>query len=293
MAISMRDYSTALPSGVDSEVVSIETDKSTVTLSVHDDEEEPLLLSGPSRTLSAGSRAAGSTAKKSGQRLSFKTSDEFFHGMLSYRVRTEGPKDSGGNNLARLIYEACCNFRDTKNEKSETPSSENLRHFFQALQNFGKWPKVFSGQSQIRLFLDQANLRMGVPWKGTGDADSGGFLGAVSQALVLVPLLSANPAPFKIVCSRCRGVVQKICFGIPDKHEAEERHRNFINRNRHNGRLFAVIPAQMFSPMEALDCLMYPRMFRPHGFTRNSTFFPHRIFYRQTAPARVGPWPIC
>jgi hypothetical protein len=133
--------------------------------------------------------------------LSFKRTDEFFHGMLSYRVRTEGPSDKGGNNLARLIYDAC-NAGVMKSEKSESQGSESLRHFSQALDTFGKWPKAFSGQSEpIRLFLDQANLRMGVPWKGTGDADSGGFLGAVSQALLMVPLFSATPALFKVVCT--------------------------------------------------------------------------------------------
>ena len=164
MSISLSERTAAPLIGVEAEMVFVFADKTTVTFSVHDKKEDLFSGSVLSRTVSAGSRAAGSTAKKHGDRLSFKTSDEFFHGMLSYRVRTEGPEDSGGNNLARLIYDACCNFRDTKNQKNEAPSSENLGHFFQALQNFGKWPKVFSGQSEIRLFLDQANLRMGVPW---------------------------------------------------------------------------------------------------------------------------------
>ena len=68
---------------------------------------------------------------------------------------------------------------------------ESLQHFSQVLGRFGKWPKAFSGQSEpIRIFLDQVNLRMGVPWKGTGDSEDGGFLGAVSQALIMVPLFS-------------------------------------------------------------------------------------------------------
>ncbi len=44
-------------------------------------------------------------ASRNTSRLSFKPTDEFFHAMLSYRVRTEGPVDKGGNDLARLIYE--------------------------------------------------------------------------------------------------------------------------------------------------------------------------------------------
>jgi len=136
-------------------------------------------------------------------RISFKTSDEFFHGMLSYRVRTEGPSDKGGNNLARLIYEACCSEAvDSKHKKNEMKGLESLQHFSQVLGRFGKWPKAFSGQSEpIRIFLDQVNLRMGVPWKGTGDSEDGGFLGAVSQTLLMVPLLSATPALFKVMCT--------------------------------------------------------------------------------------------
>jgi hypothetical protein len=133
--------------------------------------------------------------------LSFKSTDEFFHGMLSYRVRTEGPPDKGGNNLARLIYDACSDTVDIQREKEnkESSNTESVRHFSQSLEKFGKWPKAFSRRSErIRLFLDQENLRMGLPWKGTGDADSGGFLGAVSQALVLVPLFSATPVLFKL-----------------------------------------------------------------------------------------------
>jgi hypothetical protein len=135
-------------------------------------------------------------------RHSFKNSDEFFHGMLSYRVRSEGPFDAGGNNLARLIHVACCKFSESQKGDAH---SDKIRYFSEALQNFGKWPKVFAGQSQIRLFLDQANLRNGVPWKGTGDADSGGFLGAVSRALFFVPLLSATPVLFKLIVIDCDG----------------------------------------------------------------------------------------
>lgn len=139
-------------------------------------------------------------ASRSATHLSFKHTDEFFHGMLSYRVRSEGPSEKGGNNLARLIYDACSNAEDMHKGKSEPPSAESLQHFSQALEKFGKWPKAFSGRSEsIRIFLDQANLRMGVPWKGSGDAGSGGFLGAVSQALVMIPLFSATPALFKVM----------------------------------------------------------------------------------------------
>jgi hypothetical protein len=140
------------------------------------------------------------SVSRSATHLSFKHTDEFFHGMLSYRVRSEGHAEKGGNNLARLIYDACSNAEDMPKGKSESPSAENLQHFSQALEKFGKWPKAFSGRSEsIRIFLDQANLRMGVPWKGTGDAGSGGFLGAVSQALLMIPLLSAAPALFKVI----------------------------------------------------------------------------------------------
>ena len=76
--------------------------------------------------------------------LSFKSTDEFFHGMLSYRVRTEGPPDKGGNNLARLIYDACSKTVDIQREKENKDSSntESLRHFSQSLEKFGKWPKA-------------------------------------------------------------------------------------------------------------------------------------------------------
>jgi hypothetical protein len=154
----------------------------------------------------AASHPRGSTvigiASRSGKRLSFQSSDEFFHGMISYRVRAEGPAEKGGNNLARLIYEACCGSAGTKIENNEVDGFESLKQFSEALRLFGKWPKAFSGHSEpIRIFLDQVNLRMGVPWKGTGDADNGGFLGAVSRALLLVPLFSATPARFKVVCT--------------------------------------------------------------------------------------------
>jgi hypothetical protein len=174
MPVSMRECSTSPPSDVDAQVVSIFTDKSAVTFSIDDQKEEPFSASG----------------------LSFKFYDEFFHGMLSYRVRTEGPSDAGGNNLARLIHDACCKVSESQKGDAQL---DKIQHFSEALQTFGKWPKVFAGQSQIRLFLDQANLRNGVPWKGTGDPDSGGFLGAVSRALFFVPLLSATPALFKLV----------------------------------------------------------------------------------------------
>ena len=58
-------------------------------------------------------------------RHSFKSSDEFFHGMLSYRVRSEGPKGAGGNNFAKLIYEACSQAVDIKKTSNETQGSES------------------------------------------------------------------------------------------------------------------------------------------------------------------------
>jgi hypothetical protein len=150
-------------------------------------------------TMTKESESLRQFASRSPSLLSFKNADEFFHGMLSYRVRTEGPVDKGGNNLARLIYNACCKSCDVSIEKTAMHTSESLHHFYKSLESFGRWPKAFSEQSKgFRLFLDQVNLRMGVPWKGTGDADNGGFLGAVSQALLIVPLLSATPTPLKV-----------------------------------------------------------------------------------------------
>jgi hypothetical protein len=150
------------------------------------------------------------------KQLSFKSSDEFFHGMLSYRVRAEGPSDKGGNNLALLIHEACCSDADisTKRDESSSKSSSSQSLLRHALGNFGKWPKAFSGKSEtLRIFLDQVNLRMGLPWKGTGDADGGGFLGAVSRALLLVPLFSATPVRFKIISADCSS--QKYALKCP------------------------------------------------------------------------------
>ncbi len=150
-----------------------------------------MALMGTSSLFSAESRSAN--------RMSFKSSEEFFHCMLSYRVRSEGPPDKGGNNLARLIYDTCCSADEINSAKNPTSGSHDL--LLHALGNFGKWPKAFSGKTEpMRVFLDQVNLRMGVPWKGSGDAESGGFLGAVSQTLLLVPLFSASPVRFKISC---------------------------------------------------------------------------------------------
>jgi hypothetical protein len=148
-------------------------------------------------------------ASRVSNRMSFKSSEEFFHCMLSYRVRSEGPSDKGGNNLARMIHDACCATNVVNGENNAT--HDLLLH---ALGNFGKWPKAFSGKTEpIRVFLDQVNLRMGVPWKGSGDAESGGFLGAVSQALLLVPLFSATPTLFKIVC--VDSYVQRYALACP------------------------------------------------------------------------------
>jgi hypothetical protein len=151
----------------------------------------------PSETHSPSDKNREKSPSSHEDRLSFGCKDEFFHSMLSYRVRTEGPVDKEGNNLARLIYDACC---PKEKEKAEQ-SSANLKQFSEALGLYGKWPKAFSNPSYpIRVFLDQVNLRMGVPWKGTGDKDSGGFLGALPQTLLLVPLFSATPVQFKITC---------------------------------------------------------------------------------------------
>ena len=126
-------------------------------------------------------------------RFSFKVSDEFFHGMISYRVRTEGQLENGGNNLARLIWSACSDLASASKEAS------HMRHFHDSLENCGKWPREFGGQiSPIRVFLDQVNLRPGVPWKGTGKTEDGGFLGAVSRSLLMIPLFSAAPVRFRL-----------------------------------------------------------------------------------------------
>jgi hypothetical protein len=128
-------------------------------------------------------------------RFAFKCDDEFFHCMISYRVRAEGPQQSGGNHLARLIWDAC-----SEEFSSTSKDAARLRHFCESLEKCGKWPREFGSPyaSQFRIFLDQVNLRPGVPWKGTGKVEDGGFLGAVSRALLIIPLLSAAPARFKL-----------------------------------------------------------------------------------------------
>ena len=116
--------------------------------------------------------------------------------MLSYRVNSEGPwesKDKSGNDLARLIWKSCSTLSISKsqNQKSDalltTDSADKSNHqFLDAIERFGTWPKVFpKPTSPVRLFLDQMNLRAGVDWKGTGNREDGGFLGALSSSLML------------------------------------------------------------------------------------------------------------
>jgi hypothetical protein len=139
--------------------------------------------------------------------LSFRDQDEFFHCMLSYRVNSEGPwesKDKSGNDLARLIWKSCSTLSISKSQNRDAPlttdSADKSNHqFLDAIERFGKWPKVFpNATSPVRVFLDQMNLRAGVDWKGTGNREDGGFLGALSSSLMIAPLLSATPVRFKI-----------------------------------------------------------------------------------------------
>jgi hypothetical protein len=137
------------------------------------------------------------------KQLSFGAGDEFFHGMLSYRVNSEGPN---GNNLALLLWDSCCQSGISSRQNSK--ADEAIQRSIDAVNQFGIWPRVFprpssSGvrpsSSGVRIFLDQKNLRPGFDWKGTGNRADGGFLGALSSSLTLVPLLSATPARFKIM----------------------------------------------------------------------------------------------
>jgi hypothetical protein len=137
--------------------------------------------------------------------LSFREQDEFFHCMLSYRVNSEGPRESqvkSGNDLARLIWQSCSALSKSPNQDAPlaTDNAGNSNHqLLHAIERFGKWPKAFPEPTRpVRIFLDKMNLRPGVDWKGSGNRESGGFLGALSSSLMLVPLLSATPVRFKI-----------------------------------------------------------------------------------------------
>ena len=77
-----------------------------------------------------------SAVSRIANRLSFKYSDEFFHGMLSYRVRAEGPHEKGGNNLAGFIHDACCSAEDFSIAKNESSASQSF--LIHALGKFGK-----------------------------------------------------------------------------------------------------------------------------------------------------------
>jgi hypothetical protein len=141
-------------------------------------------------------------------RLSYRDQDEFFHCMLSYRVNSEGPPESQDkcrNDMARLIWQTCSTCSKSWSPNKDSPLDTEIpyklnHHCLYVVGRFGIWPKVFPNPtSPIRLFLDQKNLRPGVDWKGTGNREDGGFLGALSSSLMFVPLLSATPARFKIV----------------------------------------------------------------------------------------------
>ena len=129
------------------------------------------------------------------KQLSFGAGDEFFHGMLSYRVNSEG---TNGNNLASLLWDSCCQHDMSSRQNSK--ADEAIQRSIDAVNQFGKWPRFFPhpSSSGVRIFLDHKNLRPGFVWKGTGNRADGGFLGALSSSLTLVPLLSATPARFKI-----------------------------------------------------------------------------------------------
>lgn len=135
---------------------------------------------------------------------SFRAHDKFFHCMLSYRVNSEGPRESEvkcGNDLARLIWESCsrCKSSNQDADLNKKIVNKSVLQSLEAIGQFGTWPNVFpNSTSPIRIFLDQKNLRPGVDWKGTGKLEDGGFLGALSSSLMIVPLLSAAPVRFKI-----------------------------------------------------------------------------------------------
>ena len=133
--------------------------------------------------------------------LSFRDQDEFFHCMLSYRVNSEGPwesKDKSGNDLARLIWKSCSTLSISKSQNQDAllttdSADKSNRQFLDAIERFGKWPKVFpKPTSPVRLFLDQMNLRAGVDWEGTGNRESGGFLAhSLTRLGVMVPRRSS------------------------------------------------------------------------------------------------------
>jgi hypothetical protein len=139
------------------------------------------------------------------KQLSFGACDEFFHGMLSYRVNSEGPN---GNNLASLLWDSCCHLGSSLLQNSKADGE--IQRSIDVVNQFGKWPKIFPNprSSGVRIFLDQKNLRPGFNWQGTGNRADGGFLGALSSSLTLVPLLSATPARFKIKSTASEGRFQ-------------------------------------------------------------------------------------
>lgn len=138
---------------------------------------------------------------------SFRAHDKFFHCMLSYRVNSEGPfesKDKCGNDLARLVWQSCSHRNSSNPQNQEVEfnneiATKTMLQSLEAIGKFGIWPNVFPNPtSPIRIFLDQKNLRPGVDWRGSGKLEDGGFLGALSSSLMIVPLLSATPVRFKI-----------------------------------------------------------------------------------------------
>ena len=166
----------------------------------------------PDQMPEANTLATNATTGYFTECLSFRDQDEFFHCMLSYRVNSEGPWESqvkSGNDLARLIWQSCSALSKPPNTDAPLAidNAGNSNHqYLRAIERFGKWPKVFpKPTSPVRIFLDKMNLRPGVDWKGSGNRESGGFLGALSSSLMLVPLLSATPVRFKIEPTREEG----------------------------------------------------------------------------------------
>jgi hypothetical protein len=86
------------------------------------------------------------------EQLSFGAGDEFFHGMLSYRVNAEGPN---GNNLAKVLWDSCCQRGVSARQNSN--DDEAIQRSIDAVNQFGKWPMIFPhpSSSGVRIFLDQ------------------------------------------------------------------------------------------------------------------------------------------
>ena len=98
----------------------------------------------------------------------------FFHAMISYRVATDATFVNHLHNSINLV----------------ASQRDDLR----VLDDF-PWPKGFkraetTGSSGVRVFLDKFCLLDGAQWEG--NMKGGGFVGALLQSLVFVPVFSAN-----------------------------------------------------------------------------------------------------